>query len=445
LEDSECWHAARYLPCGVAKAVICIAAGVASLQILNQKRREAGVCPAKSHELSVLGQHIEESGHMNVFTNMRLRSKNPQTRREAVETLAESGSLRAVESLVAALGDPDALVRRAAAKAFNSINDERAVAALSSSLSDQSAEVRATAASALGRQGNLSVIPPLVRALRDVKSRVRASAAGSLRKLGWKPDNDDDRVRFEIALGNPRNAARAGGLAVEALTNELSRDTSFHRRAVAEALRDMNDPRALEALLQVAVSDPDITVRVAAIYSLGGSNDPRVTVALEAGLAAGDTHVRLAAVQVLAACADKSQAARFVGLLKDKHFDVRLVAVKFLASLHDVNYADKLLTLMLDPDKDVREAVARAMGQMQHRPATEPLILALIDEESSVREASSRALDQIDAHWSSTDAARRARARLEMSAHDDRGWVRSAALVLLAKLDLMRRGVPVPA
>ncbi|HEX4343913.1 MAG TPA: HEAT repeat domain-containing protein [Verrucomicrobiae bacterium] len=371
---------------------------------------------------------------MHLLNKWRLKSGDPQVRRLAVERLAESNSLQAVEALVSCLCDKDAIVRRTAARAFSEITDGRSVTALVTALNDSNYEVRGAAALALGRQGDLSSIKALIHCLRDPKSRVRNAAALSLRKLGWKPRDKEDHALFEIALGNPRGAVRAGSDAVAPLASELSCDTSLCRRAVAEVLRDLNDPRATNSLLKAATFDPDVSVRVAAIYGLADMEASLAVPVLEKGISAGDERVRLAAVQVLAKKAGPKQVPRFLLLLKDNHFEVRLASINFLGKLRDAKFNEALVPMLWDHDHDVREAAAKVLGEMKCQTAKEALILALIDEEHAVRIAAERALEQIDQQWISSEAAQKAKARLELSANDGRSWVRSATVDLLDKL-----------
>jgi HEAT repeat protein len=382
---------------------------------------------------------------MILWNRLSLKSKNPQTRRNAVDRLVASNTTEAVELLVACLCDKDAMVRRTAAAAFNTITDERAINSLISALNDTNCDVRAAAAGALGRQGDLRCIAPLVGALRDCKSRVRTRAAASLRKLGWKAANKEEHALFEVALGNPGAAVRAGHAAIELLASELSSNTSFFRRLVAEALEEVNDPRATKSLLTAARSDTDVTVRVAAIYALSGMKDKQAIPILEEGLRSHDSHVRLAAVQVLTHLADSTHTHRFLELLKDNHFEVRLAAVNFLSKLRDPKIEEALVPMLWDPDHDVREVVAKALGSMHSTAATESLIVALTDEEYAVRVAAEQALKQIDEQWIFSEAAQRAKTRLELSAHDNRSWVRSATVMLLKKLNTAKSGVYAPA
>jgi HEAT repeat protein len=73
--------------------------------------------------------------------------------------------------------------------------------------------------------------------------------------------------------------------------------------------------------------------------------------------------------------------------------------------------------------------------------AIEGLVLALTDEERAVRHAAEAALGRIDANWASSEAAQRASPQLEASLNDPRGWVRSAAAQVLAKLQIPSAGL----
>lgn len=72
-------------------------------------------------------------------------------REDAADALGEIGDARAVEPLIAALGDPDDDVREAAAEALGNIGDPRAADPLRAALNDPVGGVRTEAEKALGR------------------------------------------------------------------------------------------------------------------------------------------------------------------------------------------------------------------------------------------------------------------------------------------------------
>ena len=125
---------------------------------------------------------------------------------------------------------------------------------------------------------------------------------------------------------------------MKALVGELKHDTSFKRRAAAEALEEVDDPRATQPLL-AALSDQDPTVRVSAIHALGKDAGEEVTMHLRAHLSDPESCVRLAAAEVLAKRLDPALARDFLGLLADQNFEVRLSAIQFLGRIRDPEIA----------------------------------------------------------------------------------------------------------
>jgi HEAT repeat protein len=108
--------------------------------------------------------------------------------------------------------------------------------------------------------------------------------------------------------------------------------------------------------------------------------------------------------------------------------------VQFLGRIGDPELAESLLPLLTDADSDVRRAVAQALGTLGGPAAIEALVLALTDEERAVRQTAELALRRIDQNWMYSEPAQHASSRLEASLNDQRGWIRSAAAQVLAKL-----------
>jgi HEAT repeat protein len=204
---------------------------------------------------------------MGLWNTLRLKSNSPEVRRKALESLDAAKDPRSLEPLVAGLRDEDAQVRCAAVKGLEQIKNEQSVAALANALKDPSSDVREAAAAALGQLGDAAISRELANLLKDSAPAVRASTAAALRSLGWRPSNPEEQAAFEVALGNTRSAALAGQAAVKALVTELKHDTSFNRRAAAEALEHVDDRRATQPLL-AALGDQDPTVKVSAIHAL---------------------------------------------------------------------------------------------------------------------------------------------------------------------------------
>src|SRR5258705_5175646 len=186
----------------------------------------------------------KKAAKMDLWNTLRLKSKDPAARCKAIESLAARGHARAIEMIVKTLADEDAHVRRAAVKLLESIPDEQSVEALMFAAQDASGEVREAAATALGQMRDPQATGPLAYLLNDPKDTVRMSAGAALKHLGWTPSTPEEQAAFEVATGNARGAVLAGHAGVKALVTDLKHDTSFKRRAAAEALQEVSDPRA---------------------------------------------------------------------------------------------------------------------------------------------------------------------------------------------------------
>ena len=150
-----------------------------------------------------------------------------KVRAAAADALGHLGDPRAVEPLVATLGDDDMHVREAAAGALGHLGDPRAVdslaailcdtdvldaafsalvtigapcvPALVATLKDDKFSVRTDAAKALGQIGDARAVEPLIATLRDSKEPVREAAAEALDRLGWSPDSGEAEAAYWVA------------------------------------------------------------------------------------------------------------------------------------------------------------------------------------------------------------------------------------------------------
>ena len=104
----------------------------------------------------------------------------------AANALAKIGK-PAVETLIVALKNENPFVRRNAAEALGEIKDASAVKPLVDALKDDDLIVRRDAAKALGKIKDFSAEEPLTSALKDESPAVRRNAAIALREMG-KPE-----------------------------------------------------------------------------------------------------------------------------------------------------------------------------------------------------------------------------------------------------------------
>ena len=380
---------------------------------------------------------------MDWWNNFRAKSKDPRIRRKVIESLNLEGEVQpaTIELIAAGLGDEDAGVRAAAATAMGSTGNERATESLLPLLRDANPEVRRAAVMGLGQVRDGRASAAVATLLHDVSASVRQGAALALERMGWRPSSEEEQASYEIALGNTRAASLKGQAAVNPLLSELGDKAESLRRAAAEALEGVDDPRRVKPLLQAA-ADPEPNVRVSAIHALAKAGGDQVTEVLLRGLRDPDCHVRLAAAVVLGRRDNPEFVPQLIPLLTDSYYEVRLTVVQFLGRVRQPESVPPLLPRLKDSDSDVRIAVAKALGEIGSPDAIEALVMALIDDEKTVRHFAGLSLNQIDANWTQSEAAKRACAALEKSMQDRPAWVRASVSDVINKLRQGSGGTP---
>ncbi len=170
----------------------------------------------------------------------------------------------AVDALILALEDREAVVRRYAARALQTCGDESAVAPLMRCLDDPDKVVRGSAAFTLGFLGDPSCGEALVAATYDRDGSVRSDA---VRSLGW----------LKIREAVPRM--------LEMLADS---DEKLAERLIT-ALGEIGDPRATEHLVRFLRQD---RLREVALRALEEIADPKTIGHLLAWLRAAPENLR---------------------------------------------------------------------------------------------------------------------------------------------------------
>ncbi len=245
----------------------------------------------------------------------------------------------AVPALIAALGDPDANVRMAAASSLGRLEDPRAIPGLINATRDGNVKVRSAAYEALSDFDDPRILEPMMAALKDPDPDVRRQAAQSLGNL-------EDRR------------------AVSPLIAALSDSSAEVRRAAAQSLGELQDPAAAGALA-AALKDSKADVRRAAAQSLGELELTTAPPALIAALKDPDADVRRAAAQSLGEIQDPSAVAALKASLTDTNADVRESSVYALSEISDSAALNALIGALKSPDPEVRRKAAEALGQKQ--------------------------------------------------------------------------------
>jgi HEAT repeat protein len=297
--------------------------------------------------------------------------RQSDTRQVAERALAQIGSV-AVGPLLEALKNSAGERQQAAARVLVQIKDPQLVDWLIDALK-QPSDDRLTFARMLGEIGDARAVEPLVATLGDNDLWLRQTAAEALSQLGWEPADDKQRALNAIALKKWDEVERLGAAALEPLLARVGDKDKQVRRAAARTLGRLKDSRAV-APLSIAVQDQDMGMRQAAANALGEIGDPGAIEPLittcryhdDSGRAAADALVQIgspAVAQLVAALArdeSRSRAAWALGEIGDARAIEPLTAI-----LHDpkvrATVVRALESLGWQPVNDTQRAICAAV------------------------------------------------------------------------------------
>jgi len=194
-----------------------------------------------------------------------LHSSDTSTQSEAAKALGSLGP-EAMDVLIRALKKKDKDNRLVIIKALTEIRDPESVPMLIEMLKDENSEVRWEAAIALGEIPDPRSVEPLITCLRDHDKYVRFGAALSLKKLGWKPSNDEEKAFLFVGMQDWKAVQLIGNSAIPALTHILHDRNSNVRIRAVEILGELKSTQAIPLLIQ-SLADEDGDVRWKAVLA----------------------------------------------------------------------------------------------------------------------------------------------------------------------------------
>ena len=182
-----------------------------------------------------------------------LQYPDDDVRWKAAIALGGIGNPDAIEPLILLLSDEDRFVKSRAAHALSMIG-KPAVGRLISELKHGDPDKRWGAALALGKIKDATAVEPLILALADDQAMVRAEAAAALASIGTpalgpllrflKGSQGETRIEVMTALGELKNAD-----AIEPLIQLLEKADDKERQAIADAIDAILIP-AVEPLVR---------------------------------------------------------------------------------------------------------------------------------------------------------------------------------------------------
>jgi HEAT repeat protein/beta-lactamase regulating signal transducer with metallopeptidase domain len=232
------------------------------------------------------------------------------------------------------------------------------------------------------------------RAAAEAVTQDTQPRAATVRALVSALRDSDDGVRLAAIQSL---ASRDVRQVVPELLPALSDASVDVRRAVAEALSQMQDPRAIAALVQALRTDTDPQVREMAAQALGHIDDESAVPGLLAAWREERvTAVRRQIIDALAGIGSASSASALMDALRDGDAEIRASAVNGLGAIEYKAAAPQIIPLLRDANADVRHKAAWALGALKAADALDELMTAAADANAEVRQAALHALDELE-------------------------------------------------
>lgn len=330
-----------------------------------------------------------------------LRSPDAPVRESAVRIAAYVGGEESVEALLSLCRDDDESVRRGAIEHLVGPGDPRVAETLASALAGGTGPERAAAARALARLASADADPLLTNAFEDADLWVRYYAARSCGSIRGETCTD---ALESLALRDPAVPVRIAAL---------------------QALGDAGASNAVRTAIALA-EDGEPEVRQAALGVLGTSDGPAAIPPLSAALGSDDTGEVRATLDALAPATADALAEEIAAAARDAHDPAAVEAAASALVRAGTPQAVHLLA-GLAADPKLRERCVQALARL---PMDRLALLG--DVLSKGGEASREAVLSALAHSPAAGAERLAAGALE----DPSPRVRRAAAQALERLDL---------
>jgi HEAT repeat protein len=281
------------------------------------------------------------------------------------------------DRLIAALRDPDSVMLRAgAAEVLGRSADDKAVDALLAALGDRGFQVRIAAAKALGDLQEPAAAPALQKAAEDANEDVREAA--------------DAAIAAICKVHGPKLLEASFSEAPLLKENRLGHALTNANPVVRlQAVRELADKKTWPPLA-AALKDRLAIVRLTAAKAIEGSGDEAAAALLVDSLLDKDARVAGSAARAIAAYPSRKAIPNLLVVLEKGDGEARVHAVEAFAELKDPSTVKPLIEHLDDGDYPVQQAVIVALGALKDRTAV-PALLKKLDESNRVAVAAALA------------------------------------------------------
>jgi HEAT repeat protein len=267
-----------------------------------------------------------------------LADKSQSSRLCAIGALGKIGSEKAVNPLIAQLGEDSWTIRKAAAEALWEIG-QPSVKELIERLKAPNADIQFWSIQILGEIGDVAAVKPLIQKLDDGEH------------------NEEKKISIIKALGEIEDP-----FAIDTLIDQLGSSSWFVRRAAGEALWQIGPP---------------------AIKPLRDSLNSEII------------DIRYWCSKVLGEMQAREAVPDLINLLGDEEWSIRSGAAYALGEIGDESSAETLIKHLDDPNEIVRKNVVIALGQIGDAKAIHSSTDALEDESEWVRRYAAETLEKL--------------------------------------------------
>ncbi len=319
---------------------------------------------------------------------------------DAIEQLRNFKDPDPMDALVAALANPDADARHAAAIAILSTKNSAALPAMAKAAADfplQAQHFEAQMVALLVDAEKLSDIESMLKREKEPLIRRVLFQALAIKAAGANRF-DSARERLLAGINEQDPLVRGGallGLAHAAVNDDLPHITAQAKHEspsvridVAVALRRFPAGQASD-VLRALCDDATPAVAVAALGTFGARAEKAYLREITRMPKSDHHEVRSAMIRATTAMADDANRGDVIAFVSNALFDadlsVKLTAIEALGELRDSQAIGALALMVQDPDKTIQYATFLALGKSQNPDAAQMLATSLNNPDPETR------------------------------------------------------------